>query len=176
MCDWSAQVHRLHDGEFDARAAAEVEAHLGACADCRALSAELKGLSNLIASAPMPGLYHPSIARRAADVALRHAGGDRGVRRLAEALTAVAAAVLVVALVDWNRATGTDPTGTIAINVQNNNGSAVAAATLPAPSEWERVAAMPATTVAMATDDANGDMLRAQWMISSLGLADDGAP
>jgi len=135
-------VHRLHDGELSSGELAAAETHIRECADCRALLADLRRLSQLISQA--------TPAEMAAEAAERmhrawHAARDRGVLRAASWLTAAAAAVLVMALL-------TSPAG------QAEPGSR--------PPVWQTVAVTPPAGV---HDEAGGDTaVTAQWMADDL--------
>jgi predicted anti-sigma-YlaC factor YlaD len=72
--------------------------HLRECGECRELAAELERLSRLLASAPMAPMP-PSLMERLERSLW--AARERSVLRLAEWLTATAAAVLIGALLVW---------------------------------------------------------------------------
>lgn len=98
-CDRSAQVEAWYDGELPESDRAAVEQHLRECADCTQLVAELRQMSQMLVAAPR--------AQMGADAKRRlerswWANRDRGVLRMAEWLTAAAAAVLVGALMFWS--------------------------------------------------------------------------
>ncbi|HEV8291223.1 MAG TPA: zf-HC2 domain-containing protein [Tepidisphaeraceae bacterium] len=94
-CDQTKHVQAFYDGEMSAVERAGFEAHLKACAICSAELEDLRRLSTHLAAASIPFVSQEAIARfhRAANVA-----EERGVLRLAEWLTAAAAAVLVIGL------------------------------------------------------------------------------
>src|SRR5688500_5518902 len=92
------QLYRYHDGELDAGAAREVEAHVTSCHACRALLGDLQSMSGWSASAQVP-VVHTARLNAIAQSAW-HASSDRGVRRLAGWITAAAAAVMAFALLD----------------------------------------------------------------------------
>ena len=125
-CDRAAQVHAYHDGALAATDRAAMEAHLDECADCRSLLADLRGISNLIASAPLTAMSPEAMARLNKTW---HAARDRGLLRITSWLTAAAAAVLVGTLLMFHDRT--PPTNTIIANA--NAGDPV----------WETAAVMP---------------------------------
>jgi len=91
-CLQASRLSAYHDGELDAQAAADVEAHLGSCPACTEEMARLVRVSQLLArsaratpSADQMARFHDA-ARRASSAGIRH---------WAEALTAIAAAVLI---------------------------------------------------------------------------------
>ena len=92
-CDQRQHVQAYYDGEINPADRAAFETHLGTCAACSAELDDLRRLSMHLAGASIPALSQSALARfhGAADVA-----EERGVLRLAEWLTAAAAAVLLV--------------------------------------------------------------------------------
>jgi anti-sigma factor RsiW len=91
-CEYNLWISALVDGELDAQRRATLEAHLPGCPQCQA---ELESLQQLAQSlrqlAPPP--ISPEALRRlhaAADEL-----GDRSLRHLAEALSGVAAVILI---------------------------------------------------------------------------------
>src|SRR4051812_23191802 len=98
-CEHAAHVHAYHDGEWTAEMRVSIESHMADCAECTALLADLRRLSQLVHRAPLMPLAAgmlDRIDRRACERA-----GDRNVLRIASWLTAAAAAVLIVALPFW---------------------------------------------------------------------------
>src|SRR5688500_18063173 len=93
-------IHAYHDGELPADRRAAVEAHVNACDACRALLADLRGMSQIVAAVPMADL--PPHAMKRMQQAW-WAAQDRGVRRIASWLTAAAAAVMFAAVL-WSPA------------------------------------------------------------------------
>jgi len=85
------QIHAYYDGELSPSDRAAVEAHLGECAECRELLADLRSVSQLVASAPMVEMPPQAIKRMQQ---AWWAAQDRGVLRVASWLTAAAAAVI----------------------------------------------------------------------------------
>lgn len=96
-CNQTTQVHRYHDGQMNAQDAQAYEHHLQACPVCQAELASLREMSSLFAEASLPELSELSRARlhQAVDQRMNLAQ-ERGVLRLAQWLSAAAAAVLVV--------------------------------------------------------------------------------
>ena len=102
-CDRFAQVHAYHDDALAASDRAAIEAHIDACADCRAMLSDLRGLSNLFAAAPLAVMSPAAMARLSRNL---RAARDQGILRITSWLTAAAAAVLIGALLLWpDRAT-----------------------------------------------------------------------
>src|SRR5437868_11181629 len=97
-CGQAAQVHAYHDGELNAANRVAIESHLENCASCRTLLEELRGTSRWIASAELPRMPSDLPARILAEARHRHEIEESAMRRLAGWMTAVAAAVLLVAL------------------------------------------------------------------------------
>ncbi len=146
-CNDTANIHRYHDGELSATEQEVVAAHLGHCAECRRLLADLQGLSAMIAGAPltaMPsGLEHRLLERT-------RAVGERGVLRLAGWLTATAAAVLIASLLTQRTGVAEDAFR---------------------PSIWETVAVMPPE----AHEGTSPELLAtAQWIVDELELGQNG--
>jgi anti-sigma factor RsiW len=98
MCNRSAEIQAFYDGELSPDAAASIEEHLRGCAECETLLADLKELSELLATAPLTEM-RPGAINRIQGV--WYAASDRGVLRIASWLTAAAAAVLIGAVLTW---------------------------------------------------------------------------
>jgi anti-sigma factor RsiW len=94
-CSQAANVHAYHDGELAAVQVASIESHLNDCADCRELLADLRQMSQLVATAPLVDM--PPFAMKRMQQAW-WAAQDRGVLRIASWLTAAAAAVIFAAV------------------------------------------------------------------------------
>jgi anti-sigma factor RsiW len=107
-CEKFAQVHAYHDGELGAGARAEVESHLAACAACAALLADLRGLTRMIADAPLAAMPD-RLASRFHGAWYQAAAADRGALRTVSWLTGAAAALLVGAILMWPHARPTAP-------------------------------------------------------------------
>jgi anti-sigma factor RsiW len=112
------QIHAYYDGELAPGERAAVEAHLSECADCRELLADLRGVSQLIATAPMTDM--PPQAMKRMQQAW-WAAQERGVLRLTTWLTAAAAAVIFAAVLltpgPTQRTDGV-PAGTLTVLMQ----------------------------------------------------------
>ncbi len=99
-CDHSNQVHLHHDGELSAGQRDAFEAHLRCCPECQVLLADLRGVSRLLAAAPMVEISSSAMQRiRGA----RYVMPDTGVLKIAGWLTAAAAAILLAALPVWRQ-------------------------------------------------------------------------
>src|SRR5688572_1509693 len=144
-CDRTEQVHAYHDGQLGSAARAEFEQHLAGCAGCAQLLGELRSISRLIATAPLPDV--PFANERYYEA--WHVSRQRGLLRISSWLTAAAAAVLVGSLVLW-------PTS------PRTPGPVVAQDT----GEWEAVAIMPPPE--RVTDRPDQFIEIAQWMAEDL--------
>ena len=87
--EWSA----YHDGELSEARRRELEAHLAWCAACMAQLDELQMLSGMFATAPVSVLSGVGMRRLHDGV---DGAMDQGILRLARALSAIAACVLLV--------------------------------------------------------------------------------
>jgi len=94
-CDQTQQVQAFYDGEMNVADRVAFQSHLGTCAICSAELDHLRRLSTHLAAVSVPALSPDAFSRfhRTANVA-----EERGVLRLAEWLTAAAAAVLAIGL------------------------------------------------------------------------------
>lgn len=96
-CDREPQVHAYHDRQLGPAAREAFELHLTECAACGALLADLRAVSRMIASAPLPDVPAGGV-----DVRRYYAAWDasrqRGLLRISSWLTGAAAAVLVGSL------------------------------------------------------------------------------
>ena len=110
-CDFSSKVMAWYDDELTASERAAVEMHLAWCASCAEFAAALRATSRMIVEAPRATMS--SEARKRLEQAW-WASRDRGVLRLAEWLTAAAAAVLIATLIFWSNGQRTSQTATIA--------------------------------------------------------------
>ena len=144
-CDRTEQVHAYHDGQLGPAARGEFERHVAGCADCAQLLGDLRSISRLIATAPLPDV------RVANDRYYKawHVSRQRGMLRISSWLTVAAAAVLVGSLVLW-------PTS------PDRRGHAVA----QEAGEWEAVAIMPPPE--RGTDRPDEFIELAQWMAEDL--------
>jgi len=95
MCNQTEKVQAFHDGEMPFGEGNAFELHLMNCRVCAAELEALRRLSARLASAQIPQLSKAGLSRfhQSAKVA-----EERGVFRLAEGLTAAAAAVLVIGM------------------------------------------------------------------------------
>ena len=142
-CDKAAQIHAYHDGELPPAERIAIDAHLNGCASCAELLADLRRVSERVATAPMANLSPIAMARLEKSF---YAASDRGVLRVASWLTAAAAAVLVAVSL-WP----VKPVETTAI--------------VSTPSPWQTFAVMPP---ADASDDVPEVVAVAQWMANDL--------
>ena len=62
-CDRFSEIHAYHDGQLGPAVRAAFENHLGECGDCTQLLRELRAVSQLIASAPLPDVTAISVSR-----------------------------------------------------------------------------------------------------------------
>jgi anti-sigma factor RsiW len=151
-CEQAAQVHAYHDGALASPQRAAVEAHLEGCADCRDLLADLRGLSSLIAAAPLAAISPAAMARL--NDALRTAR-DRGLLRITTWLTAAAAAILIGALLMFPHTNG--PSNPVVASAPNVD---------PA---WEPLAVMPP----LEADESVPEVVAlAQWMANDLSYGE----
>ena len=94
-CEREAQVQAYYDDELPGELRSAVEAHLRECSDCTALLLELRTLTNSVRAAERAAMPTDAM-KRLEQVWWRKR--DRGVLRLAEVLTAAAAAVIFATL------------------------------------------------------------------------------
>jgi len=112
-CEHSGRLGAYHDGELDAAGQAAVEQHLRRCASCAEELGRIRKLSELLGgiSTPKPSVEVLHRLHETADLACA-----RPLRRLAEALTAVAAAVLIACSAWlWRSPTAAGPAGQTAL-------------------------------------------------------------
>jgi anti-sigma factor RsiW len=108
-CRYCEKLGAYRDGQLDATAWSMLEQHLGRCPFCAAELDRLGRLSALLKGAG--AVEMPAEAMRRFH-ATAEAAGSFSLHRLAEALTAVAAAILVAcALWMWSPSTAGGPTG-----------------------------------------------------------------
>lgn len=156
----SDQLHRYHDAELSPAELREVETHLASCDACCALLDDLRGMSQWIASAQMPAVE--TVRLNAIAHSAWHASSDRGVRRLAGWITAVAAAVMVFALLD---VPSEHSNGNF-----NGNSQAAVTGSIAVAADWEQAAIMPPGAMTL-SDDGDRDLVKfAQWMTSDLDV------
>jgi anti-sigma factor RsiW len=92
-CEHAGKLTAYHDGWCDEQTRASLERHLAQCDSCSSELARLRKLSEILGGTERPGLSAQALKRIHAAV---EAAPTISIRRLAEALTAVAAAILVV--------------------------------------------------------------------------------
>jgi anti-sigma factor RsiW len=142
-------IHAYYDDELAPSERAAVEAHLVECADCRELLAELRSVSQLVASAPMVDIT-PLAMKRMQQA--WWAAQDRGVLRIASWLSAVAAAVIFVAV---TFSPSQRPDATLAT----------------AGTNWQMIALTPPTPVEDEPQQQDEVIDAAQWIANDLALA-----
>lgn len=138
-CEFSQRLGAYHDGELSPPAQASVEEHLANCPACAAELARLRALSERFAATP-PAPLPPLVLERL------HRTADRlpalSVCRIAEAVAAVAAGILLACLIGIAR-----------------QGTGEASASAPPP--WE-------TPVAAVDRGEGSEELLANWMAQDL--------
>ena len=97
-CSKAVHIHAYHDGEASAAERSVVEAHLRECAECRALLADLRGLSVMLRECPLE-TSPPGLLGRLQMAS--YSAQDREVRRLAGWMTAAAGVVLAITLAGY---------------------------------------------------------------------------
>ena len=142
-CEKGSQVHAFYDGELPVLMRDDIDSHIRQCGECAALLADLQAMSSMIQNAPMTPMPAATLKRVQQAWWARQ---DRGVLRLAEWMTAAAAAVLVGAMMLW-------PSG------RSENGNRATAAT------WQVAAVMPPTESREETAEV---IELAQWMANDL--------
>lgn len=108
-CPNILEVNRYHDGEVAAERRGAVEGHLAECAACAAELQALRGMSRAFASSGRAEMSGSFLVRMRQTLSLGREREMRSVLRLAEMLTAMAAAILVVAVVGLKRAGAVEP-------------------------------------------------------------------
>lgn len=139
-CKRIREAHRYHDGEFSPEEAARFEAHLRACAACRAELEAVASLSMILDDA-VGAVMPQEVAGRLHSVA-----GSVNVVPLAKKLTALAAGILIACLVwSWN----------IAGPADQENGMRWELAAVGLPEAYE-------------VYEADETQLTARWIVSDL--------
>jgi len=140
-CERAQRLSACHDGEVSEAERASLEAHLHQCPACASELARLGKLSHLLSTAPRPEMSAEALARlhRAADDMYM---ADLG--RMAKALMAVAASILLVCAV-W---------------LWRSHASGEPIEPIPA---WETAATAHEATLATASDEQ-----LAQWIVLDL--------
>jgi anti-sigma factor RsiW len=149
-CEKIAEVHAYHDGELDAERRLAMDAHLAVCAECRALLAELEGLSAMLAEAPLSEMPQRAASRFHGSW---YEARDRGMVRVASWMTGVAAMLLVGALLARPSAPAAQP---------------VKAA------PWEQLAIAPTAAAEVHGESgATSELVQvAQWMADDLSVGE----
>jgi anti-sigma factor RsiW len=94
-CENAAKIHAYHDGELLVDERSAIESHLAICGECRELLNDLQKLTGLFATVELPEMPQRAVSRMYGSWHAAKVAQERGVRRLAGWLTAVAAAILV---------------------------------------------------------------------------------
>ena len=101
-CDQTVRVNAYHDGEMPADLREEFERHLRQCPQCSAELERLRKLTNLFCSMPEMEMPPMALERLHRTVDLLPA---MGIYRTAEALAAIAAAILIACIIGLARQT-----------------------------------------------------------------------
>ena len=172
-CDQTQRLNAFHDGELSARDAAEVVRHLEACSACRAELETLQRMSRVFAALPTPSISAAALSRAHAlvdrvasldSMADAEPAVDSSVRRMAFALTSLAASILIIA------------TAWMFVGDPGETNAQPQIAIVQQP-QWERVAMtlradrfdLPeGSPTQMLADASSNDARVADWMIRSL--------
>jgi len=146
-CEHHRRLSAYHDGELPAAECGALEEHLRQCRSCAQELEQLRGLSGLFAAVEMPEMSSGALNRVHGNVCATREGITA---RLAGALTAAAAAVLLVCSAWLWRETW--------VREETDDGS---------PRAWERTAL---TLQLDVSSSANGQMQLAQWIVEDLSL------
>jgi anti-sigma factor RsiW len=138
------ELQAYYDAELPDAQRAAVERHVGGCVECRRELEQMRALSRMLASGERAGIPAEALAQLHGHVDVWR---ESGVLRLAEVLTAAAAAVLFV--------------GLIGLFVGSSTSASAAA---PA---WEQAAAMP-RQVASEAPASDAESHIAQWINTDL--------
>src|SRR5512132_134530 len=130
--DFAESISALADGTLDPAERPRVEAHIEACAECRALLDDLRALrreASALPREPLPAALWPRVAARLRDQGVRGSNADGRSARTGYWHWAAIAALLVAAvgaglLVTWSRR----PPATTTAAVQPHNDSGVSPA------------------------------------------------
>jgi anti-sigma factor RsiW len=143
-CDQDSQIHAYYDGALDAAGKRQVETHLSQCAQCRELLEDLRGLSEMFATVPLPEMPAGAVGRMYGTWWNSKQAQERGIRRVAGLMAAAAAVVMVIVPLFGSPVVPAD-----------NQGIAWEARGFIAPS--------------VPRDDPNADLIQvAQWMANDL--------
>jgi anti-sigma factor RsiW len=145
-CRERQKIGAWHDGALGGEKARRLEAHLAECGECAGELAALRALSAVLREGFEPAVMPRGLpARLAARLAARVIRTrERGLVRLAERLTAVAAAVLVFC---------------VALILGGVGGKAPA---VSSAAPWER------TAVTLRLETASGEQQVARWIVQDL--------
>jgi len=105
-CEQASRLGAYHDGEMSADCRTDFERHLAQCPICAAELERIRGLARLLGFLPLPQISQSALARMHRKV---DALPSTSIRRMAGALAAAAAMVLVVCtigLARWSPAEG----------------------------------------------------------------------
>ena len=140
-CQFGQSVDAYHDGELSPAERERFERHLASCPACTQDLESIRAITRRLASAKLPAIPADVLGRLHRDAPSRtvRRREDRAVLRIAEALTAAAAAILIVGSVGLFRTAQSSPSST-----SSSAGRAPVAA-------WERAA------VTLQVDDASAD-------------------
>src|SRR5665213_1757249 len=98
-CEFENMLGRYHDGELPQIQRASVESHLRECPSCAAVLEQLATISHTLQSAALPKASPLFLARLEA---LAERVEDMSAFRFVMRLTAAAAAIFIVATVQWS--------------------------------------------------------------------------
>jgi anti-sigma factor RsiW len=147
-CKNIPKISAYYDGELSPGEARALAQHIRQCPPCWRELQRLRALSNWLSSVPVPEIPAAALDRLRHSVQPRR---DRAVLRMAKALTAAAAAVLIVcSVLLWQ-------------------GLDARAAPVQTPAEWERAAVMPPSLEPTALDSGAEDDVDVQLARSILG-------
>lgn len=149
-CEKTSQVHAYHDGELPDDQRQAMQAHLEVCDQCRRLLEDLRRLSSLMATAPLPAVPQAALNRMHGSWWAARRRQDRALRRLAGWMT-FAAAAAAIALVFW-------PLGSGSGRPDVSEGEPVTV--------WEELTYIPPITT---REDPASELVQvAQWMANDL--------
>ncbi|MBC7784740.1 MAG: zf-HC2 domain-containing protein [Burkholderiales bacterium] len=138
-CPSQQDLQQLYDGELPSDQIASVQSHVEVCPACTAALAELRMISDLVRSAPLPEPALLAIQRWQRTLSSVQ---ERSVRRLASWMTAAASVVLAVSLY-----------------ASLSNQARASAITL---AEWETA------VIGIDADATTSDQATAQWIATDL--------
>jgi anti-sigma factor RsiW len=97
-CEFNSMLGRYHDGELSAGERPAFEAHLPGCVPCTSELGQLRSMTMTLRAEQMPRATREFVARLES---LASNIEDMSILRFARRLTAVAAAILVAATIQW---------------------------------------------------------------------------